>query len=118
MKAREGNEHGLEEDIRIDRFIQAFKDLMPILRLLGTSFYFVEQDIQQKLNAIQENQAKVKDDPHATNIIDFIHWEKETNPKIRADKHTTARHTLRLMRALHFIHVRFYCLSMLSHAMK
>lgn len=79
---------------------------MPILRLLGTAFYFVEQDIVQKLTAIQENQAKQKDQPFARNIIDFIDWEKENNPKMRTDKHTSARHTLRLMRALHFIGVR------------
>lgn len=106
VKARKGNDHGLEEDIDIERFIKAFKDLMPILRLLGTAFYFVEQDIDQKLTAIKANQEKVKDDPHAKNVIDFIHWEKETNPKLRSDKHTTARHCLRLMRALHFINVR------------
>lgn len=117
VPAREGNEHGLEEDIHIARFIQAFKDLLPILRLLGTAFYFVEQDIVQKLTAIQENQEKVKDDPHANHIIDFIDWEKKTNPKIRQDKHSTARHTLRLMRALHFINVRtsrYHCLSSLE----
>jgi hypothetical protein len=106
VKARKGNTHGRKEDIHIGRFIQAFRDLIPILRLLGTAFYFVEQDISQKLDAITANQAKQQDTPHARNLIDFINWEKENNPKILTDKHTSARHALRLMRALHFISVR------------
>jgi citrate synthase len=103
VKAKKGSKHDFAQDIHIGRFIQAFKDLLPILRLLGTAFYFVEQDIVQKLDAIAENQAKQTDTDHARNLIDFINWEKESNPKILTDKHTTARHALRLMRALHFI---------------
>ena len=106
VKARKGNKHGCKEDIHIGRFIQAFHDLLPILRLLGTAFYFVEQDIVQKLTAIASNQEKQKDSEHSRYLIDFISWEKESNPKMLHDKHTSARHTLRLMRALHFISVR------------
>lgn len=103
VRAKKTSKHGLPEDINIGRFVQAFQDLLPILRLLGTAFYFVEQDIVQKLTAITENQEKQKNAEYAVNLIDFLAWEKETNPKILHDKHSSARHTLRLMRALHFI---------------
>lgn len=107
VEAREGATHGCVQDIHIGRFAQAFRDLLPIMRLLGTAFYFVEQDIVQKLDAITGHQAKQIDQDYAVNLIDFINWEKENNPKILTDKNSAARHTLRLMRALHFISVRF-----------
>jgi hypothetical protein len=106
VPARKAAKHDCKDDINIERFCQAFYDLLPVLRLLGTAFYFVEKDIVQKLEAIAENKQKSPEGDHKKNLIDFIHWEKETNPNIRKDKHSTARHALRLMRALHFISVR------------
>lgn len=107
IKASKKSKHGLPEDIHINRFVEAFNDLIPILRLLGTAFYFVEKDIIEKLTAIKNNQASQAGTDHDRTILDFVHWEKETKgAAMLKDKTTTARHTLRLMRALHFISVR------------
>lgn len=103
VKSRKKTKHDHKEDIRIERFVQAFYDLLPILRLLGTAFYFVEKDIVQKLTHIKANQEAHPESTEVKNLLDFVHWECENNT-VRT-KHSTARHALRLMRALHFISV-------------
>lgn len=95
--------HGLKKDIIMEHLNDAFEELFPILRLLGTAFYFVEKDISGKLKIIRENQEKNKD-ISTIYLLEYMYFEYDDgNNKKISSKQGTARNALRLSRALHFI---------------
>lgn len=99
--ACQNKSEGGQEDILLCPYVSAYKELLKIVQSLGRVFYFVVQDVQDKLNILTDYLSKEPDNYRTLETM--IHFE-QNNGRLTPKCPTNGSRTyLRLHRALLFI---------------
>ncbi|XP_055625938.1 ceramide-1-phosphate transfer protein [Toxorhynchites rutilus septentrionalis] len=94
-----------EDDVAIDAYLEAFKELYKFFSLMGTIFGFVSSDVKEKVE-ILEKLRQQKDNPDKFETIQgMMEYEQEANLLTKKGYVSGSRTLLRLHRGLDFIYV-------------
>ncbi|XP_053677628.1 ceramide-1-phosphate transfer protein [Anopheles nili] len=91
-----------EDDVYVDQYLEAFKELYKFFQLMGTVFGFVSSDVKEKVEILEKFRAKENADSFLT-IRTMMEYEQESNLLNKKDYVSGSRTLLRLHRGLDFI---------------
>ncbi|XP_059489894.1 ceramide-1-phosphate transfer protein [Neocloeon triangulifer] len=103
-----------EDDIHIDKYIIAYKELYKFLILMGKLFSFVGSDIKSKLDILEEIRQSDKDGNFVT-VKKMMVFEKEQDLLKKKGYVSGSRTFLRLHRGLDFISLFLQKVSEVDH---
>ncbi|XP_035914203.1 LOW QUALITY PROTEIN: ceramide-1-phosphate transfer protein [Anopheles stephensi] len=91
-----------EDDVYVDQYLEAFKELYKFFQLMGTVFGFVSSDVKEKVEILEKLRGKENADSFLT-IRTMMEYEQEANLLSKKDYVSGSRTLLRLHRGLDFI---------------
>uniref|UniRef100_A0A2M4AN85 Glycolipid transfer protein domain-containing protein n=1 Tax=Anopheles triannulatus TaxID=58253 RepID=A0A2M4AN85_9DIPT len=91
-----------EEDVYVDQYLEAFKELYKFFQLMGTVFGFVSSDVKEKVEILEKLRAKENAESFLT-IRTMMEYERDSNLLNKKDYVSGSRTLLRLHRGLDFI---------------
>uniref|UniRef100_A0A182WKL4 Glycolipid transfer protein domain-containing protein n=1 Tax=Anopheles minimus TaxID=112268 RepID=A0A182WKL4_9DIPT len=91
-----------EDDVYVDQYLEAFKELYKFFQLMGTVFGFVSSDVKEKVEILEKLRGKENADSFLT-IRTMMEYEQESNLLNKKDYVSGSRTLLRLHRGLDFI---------------
>ncbi|XP_034240365.1 ceramide-1-phosphate transfer protein [Thrips palmi] len=91
-----------DEDVDLQHYLTAYKELFKFFQLMGTVFSFVGSDVKSKID-ILEDLSNSSDGHHFTSVKKMIIYEKGENLLKKKDYVSGSRTLLRLHRGLDFI---------------
>lgn len=99
------------QEMKIDPYLAAFKELQKFFHDLGTVFGFINSDLDSKIVIMEEYRANPKVAKHYEGLCSMIAFEKSSKAIEDQNKPSGSRTLLRLHRALEFIARLFQRLS-------
>lgn len=91
-----------DDDVYVDQYLEAFKELYKFFQLMGTVFGFVSSDVKEKVEILEKLRAKENAESFLT-IRTMMEYERESNLLSKKDYVSGSRTLLRLHRGLDFI---------------
>uniref|UniRef100_A0A2M4BZP9 Glycolipid transfer protein domain-containing protein n=1 Tax=Anopheles marajoara TaxID=58244 RepID=A0A2M4BZP9_9DIPT len=91
-----------EDDVYVDQYLEAFKELYKFFQLMGTVFGFVSSDVKEKVEILEKLRAKENAESFLT-IRTMMEYERDSNLLNKKDYVSGSRTLLRLHRGLDFI---------------
>ncbi|XP_035785455.1 ceramide-1-phosphate transfer protein-like [Anopheles albimanus] len=91
-----------EDDVYVDHYLEAFKELYKFFQLMGTVFGFVSSDVKEKVEILEKLRAKENAESFLT-IRTMMEYERDSNLLNKKDYVSGSRTLLRLHRGLDFI---------------
>uniref|UniRef100_A0A2M3ZAF8 Glycolipid transfer protein domain-containing protein n=1 Tax=Anopheles braziliensis TaxID=58242 RepID=A0A2M3ZAF8_9DIPT len=91
-----------EDDVFVDQYLEAFKELYKFFQLMGTVFGFVSSDVKEKVEILEKLRAKENAESFLT-IRTMMEYERDSNLLNKKDYVSGSRTLLRLHRGLDFI---------------
>uniref|UniRef100_A0A2M4AMY3 Glycolipid transfer protein domain-containing protein n=1 Tax=Anopheles triannulatus TaxID=58253 RepID=A0A2M4AMY3_9DIPT len=91
-----------EEDVYVDQYLEAFKELYKFFQLMGAVFGFVSSDVKEKVEILEKLRAKENAESFLT-IRTMMEYERDSNLLNKKDYVSGSRTLLRLHRGLDFI---------------
>ncbi|XP_058067340.1 ceramide-1-phosphate transfer protein [Anopheles bellator] len=91
-----------DDDVYVDQYLEAFKELYKFFQLMGTVFGFVSSDVKEKVEILEKLRAKENSDSFVT-IRTMMEYERDSNLLNKKDYVSGSRTLLRLHRGLDFI---------------
>ncbi|KAE8747046.1 hypothetical protein FOCC_FOCC006301 [Frankliniella occidentalis] len=91
-----------DEDVDMEQYLLAYKELYKFFQLMGTVFSFVGSDVKAKID-ILEDFSNSSDGQHFATVKSMIKYEMEQNLLKKKDYVSGSRTLLRLHRGLDFI---------------
>ncbi|CAN7984807.1 unnamed protein product [Ixodes hexagonus] len=99
------------QEMKIDPYLVAFKELRKFFNDLGTVFSFINSDLDSKIAIMEEYRANPRVALHYEGLCSMIAFEKGSGAIENQNKPSGARTLLRLHRALEFVAQLFQRLS-------
>uniref|UniRef100_A0AAG5DEG8 Glycolipid transfer protein domain-containing protein n=1 Tax=Anopheles atroparvus TaxID=41427 RepID=A0AAG5DEG8_ANOAO len=91
-----------DDDVYVDQYLEAFKELYKFFQLMGTVFGFVSSDVKEKVEILEKLRSKENAESFLT-IRTMMEYEQESNLLSKKDYVSGSRTLLRLHRGLDFI---------------
>ncbi|XP_052861498.1 ceramide-1-phosphate transfer protein [Anopheles cruzii] len=91
-----------DDDVYVDQYLEAFKELYKFFQLMGTVFGFVSSDVKEKVEILEKLRAKENAESFVT-IRTMMEYERDSNLLNKKDYVSGSRTLLRLHRGLDFI---------------
>lgn len=93
-----------EEDIFIDAYLEAFKELYKFFALMGTVFGFVSSDVKEKVHILEKLRQQQENPDKFETVQTMMEYEQSSNLLDKKDYVSGSRTLLRLHRGLDFIY--------------
>ncbi|XP_065088155.1 ceramide-1-phosphate transfer protein [Ochlerotatus camptorhynchus] len=94
-----------EEDVFIDAYLEAFKELYKFFSLMGTVFGFVSSDVKEKVEILEKLRKHQDHGEQFESIQKMMDYERDGNLLTKKDYVSGCRTLLRLHRGLDFIYL-------------
>ncbi|XP_058461180.1 ceramide-1-phosphate transfer protein [Malaya genurostris] len=94
-----------EDDVFIDGYLEAFRELYKFFALMGTVFGFVSSDVKEKVEILQKLRIQKENGDKFESIRKMMEYERSANLLDKKDYVSGCRTLLRLHRGLDFIYV-------------
>uniref|UniRef100_A0A182JN07 Glycolipid transfer protein domain-containing protein n=1 Tax=Anopheles atroparvus TaxID=41427 RepID=A0A182JN07_ANOAO len=91
-----------DDDVYVDQYLEAFKELYKFFQLMGTVFGFVSSDVKEKVEILEKLRSKENAESFLT-IRTMMEYEQGSNLLSKKDYVSGSRTLLRLHRGLDFI---------------
>lgn len=100
-----------EDDLDMDAYLAAYKELCKFFQGLGSVFGFINSDVKSKIEILEEYRRSPDMSDNYATLTTMIEYEKEAGTIADEKKPSGSRTLLRLHRALEFIAKLFRSLS-------
>ncbi|XP_055608878.1 ceramide-1-phosphate transfer protein [Uranotaenia lowii] len=94
-----------EDDVFIDGYLEAFKELYKFFSLMGTVFGFVSSDVKEKVEILEKLRQHPEHGVEFETVRKMMDYERGANLLDKKDYVSGCRTLLRLHRGLDFIYV-------------
>lgn len=94
-----------ENDVFIDAYLEAFRELYKFFSLMGTVFGFVSSDVKEKVEILQKLRSQKENPEKFETVQIMMEYERDANLLDKKDYVSGSRTMLRLHRGLDFIYV-------------
>ncbi|XP_022648066.1 ceramide-1-phosphate transfer protein-like isoform X2 [Varroa jacobsoni] len=100
-----------DDDILLDSYLGAFREVCKIFKEMGTVFNFVTSDLEDKIKILEEYRARNDVAEHFNSLSSMMSYEIRTGAISIRQPPSGCRTWLRLHRALQFVTMFFYRLA-------
>lgn len=107
---------GEEDDVFVDAYLEAFKELYKFFSLMGTVFGFVSSDVKEKVEILEKYRQQQPNADKFETIKRMMEYERDAELLSKKDYVSGSRTLLRLHRGLDFIYVFLKRLGELANA--
>lgn len=94
-----------EDDVFIDAYLEAFKELYKFFSLMGTVFGFVSSDVKEKVEILEKLRKHQDHGEKFESVQKMMDYERDGNLLYKKDYVSGCRTLLRLHRGLDFIYL-------------
>lgn len=98
-----GNDN--EDDVFLDPYLEAFKELYKFFSLMGTVFGFVSSDVKEKVEILEKLRKHADHGERFETVRSMMDYERDGNLLAKKDYVSGSRTLLRLHRGLDFIYL-------------
>lgn len=94
-----------DDDVFVDAYLEAFKELYKFFSLMGTVFGFVSSDVKEKVEILEKLRQQKENPDKFETVSKMMTYEQDANLLNKKDYVSGSRTLLRLHRGLDFIYV-------------